>query len=80
MVECSFKIEVLVSSNPAAVTYTADITSTIDIMGARTVLPENKVNRKTTILDILFIIFFNQLYRHKQTLIKQLKFNKTTTL
>ena len=80
MVECSFKIEVLVSSNPAAVTYTADIASTIDITGARTVLSENKINRKTTILDILFIIFFNQIYRHKQTLIKQLKLNKITTL
>lgn len=80
MVECSFKIEVLVSSNPAAVTYTADIASTIDITGARTVLPENEINRKTIILDILFIIFFNQIYRHKQTLIKQLKLNKITTL
>ena len=70
----------LVSSNPAAVTYTADIASTIDITGARTVLPENKINRKTTILDMLFIIFFNQIYRHKQTLIKQIKLNKITTL
>ena len=70
----------LVSSNPAAVTYTADIASTIDITGARTVLPENKINRKTTILDMLFIIFFNQIYRHKQTLIKQLKLNKIATL